>query len=270
MPKAKINDIELYYEQHGNPDGDAIVLIHGLNGSHLGWANILSKLGEHYHLTIFDNRGSGQSSVPKGPYSIAQMADDTVALMNYLHIETAHIVGHSMGGAIAQHLAATYPEKLKKLILYATASKFDARCMHALDQIITLTEQGASQTEIARLIGLPWCMSQQFFADPEKVATAYKLTEQNPYPMTLAGSKAQTAACHSHDSRELLNKIQAWTMVISLEQDILTPPNDGQYMAARIPNARFIEIKDYAHCWHLEAPDYFCNQVHLYIGRKKV
>lgn len=268
MPTVKVNDIEMYYEQHGQ--GEELLLITGLNGSHLMWANVLPKLSKNYHVTIIDNRGAGLTSAPKGPYSITQMADDTAALMDAIGLEQAHVVGHSMGGAIAQQLAIRHPEKLKKLILYATSSKFDPRCIFAVELTLYLQKQGASPQDIARLVSIPYCFSKQFIAEPNNIESFYKLADENPYPMNHDASIAQTDACRNHNTRELLSNIQAWTLVISPEQDILTPPCDGQYMAARIPNARFMEIKDYAHCWHLEAPDYFCDQVHLYIGRKNV
>lgn len=268
MPTVKVNNIDMYYEQQG--DGDDLLLITGLNCSHLMWANVLAKFCENYRVTIIDNRGAGLTSAPEGPYSITQMADDTAALMEAIGLEKAHVVGHSMGGAIAQQLAIRHPDKLKKLILYATASKFDPRCMFAVDLNVHLLEQGVSQKDAARFVSIPFCLSKQFIAEPSNIETFYKLAEENPYPMTLAACSAQTEACRNHDTQALLAEIQAWTLVISPEQDILTPPIEGQYMAARIPNARFMEIKDYAHCWHLEAPDYFCDQIHLYIGRKKI
>ena len=268
MPTIKVNDIDMYYEQHGA--GDELLLITGLNCSHLAWANVLDKFSKNYHVTILANRGAGLTSAPAGPYSITQMADDTAALMAALNLEKAHVVGHSMGGAIAQQLAIRHPDKLKKLILYATTSQFDARGMFAVDLNVHLLAQGASQQDLARFMSIPWCMSKQFSAEQSNIDHFYKLVEDNPYPMTLAASRAQTDACRNHNTRELLTEIQAWTLVISPEEDILTPPCEGQYMAARIPNARFMEIKDYAHCWHLEAPDYFCDQIHLYIGRKKI
>jgi pimeloyl-ACP methyl ester carboxylesterase len=268
MATVNVNDIEMYYEQHG--EGEDLLLITGLNASHLAWAAVLPLFTQRYRITILDNRGAGLTSKPKGPYSIEQMADDTAGLMDAIGLQRAHVLGHSMGGAIAQQLAIRHPEKINKLILYATTAKFDARCLYAVNLAISLKEQDASEKEIAHLVGLPWGFSKQFMADEKNVTEFSKLASQNPYPMTLEASRAQTEACTQHDTRDLLTRIEAWTMIMAPEEDVLTPPCDSYYMAARIPNARVIEISGYAHCWHFEAPQHFCDQVYIYLRRQKV
>ena len=98
MPKIHHNDIEIYYEQHG--DGEPLLLIAGMSVDHTAWLSILDGLSKKFQVTIFDNRGCGQTSSPKGPYTLQQMADDTAALMTALHLDQAHILGGSLGGAL--------------------------------------------------------------------------------------------------------------------------------------------------------------------------
>ena len=108
MPKIEVGDVELYYEIHG--EGPPVVLIHGLAGDCSAWAPQIKVLENDYRVIALDNRGAGRSSSPDYPYTTRHFADDTVGLMDALEIaEPAHVIGRSMGGAIAQEMAINYP-----------------------------------------------------------------------------------------------------------------------------------------------------------------
>ena len=111
------------------------------------------------------------------------------------------------------------------------------------------------------LISLPWCFSIPFLADPENITNTLKLFQQNTNPMTLAALAGQFKVLIEHDTRAQLSKIAAETLVLSLEQDILTLPSENKFLAENIPQARYLEIKDQAHCFHLEQPKAFCEIV---------
>jgi pimeloyl-ACP methyl ester carboxylesterase len=97
----------------------------GLGGSKSGWRFQIPTFKKHYRVITFDNRGAGNSDKPKGPYSITQMADDTVTLMDHLGIAKAHIIGVSLGGMIAQEVAINHPERVSKLVLGCTYACID-------------------------------------------------------------------------------------------------------------------------------------------------
>jgi pimeloyl-ACP methyl ester carboxylesterase len=118
MPKIKTNNIELYYEIHG--EGEPLVLISGLGYSSWQWHKMVPLLAEKFKVITFDNRGVGQSDKPAGPYTAGMLAQDTVGLLDALGIEKAVIVGHSMGGFIAQAIALDFPQRVEKLILCST------------------------------------------------------------------------------------------------------------------------------------------------------
>jgi len=115
MPIVKVNDIEMYYEIHGQRE--PVVLISGLNSDHTLYRAILPQLAARYKVFVFDNRGVGRTDKPDIPYSIDMMADDTAELLNTLGITQAHIPGTSMGGRIAVALALRHPRQVKSLIL---------------------------------------------------------------------------------------------------------------------------------------------------------
>src|SRR5262249_19585046 len=110
MPKAQVNDINVYYEVHG--EGEPLLLIHGL-ASRGDWFKLqIPALSERFRVIIFDNRGVGETDQPEGPYSIAQMADDSLGLLDALGVESAGVFGVSMGGMIAQELVLRRPQRV--------------------------------------------------------------------------------------------------------------------------------------------------------------
>src|SRR5579884_503569 len=123
MPTARVNDIMIYYEIHG--EGEPVLLIAGLNSDHTFYqrAGIISRLAERYQVIAFDNRGVGQTDKPDIPYSIDMMADDTAGLLQAIGITHAHILGVSMGGRIAVSLTLRHPSLVKSLILVSTTVK---------------------------------------------------------------------------------------------------------------------------------------------------
>ena len=120
MPMIRVNDIDMYYEIHG--EGEPVALIAGLNSDHTFYQRVglIDRLAERYQVVAFDNRGVGQTDKPNIPYSIEMMADDTSGLLNALGIEQAHILGMSLGGRIAVALALRHPQQVKSLILVST------------------------------------------------------------------------------------------------------------------------------------------------------
>ena len=123
MPKANIGDAEIYYEEHGR--GEPLLLVSGLGGAAAYWKPNLPALSARYRVVVHDHRGAGQSTHSRIRYSVEQMPDDLVRLMDHLKIDRAHVVGHSTGGAIGQILAITRPERMKSLVLFATWTKAD-------------------------------------------------------------------------------------------------------------------------------------------------
>ena len=112
MPFARVSDITMYYEVHGD-SGSAVVLIHGYGCSKVGWPlSHVARMAAGHRVVIFDNRGVGQTDKPTTPYSMAQFAGDVVGLMDALNVQAAHLFGMSMGGMIAQHVALGYPERV--------------------------------------------------------------------------------------------------------------------------------------------------------------
>jgi 3-oxoadipate enol-lactonase len=120
MPKATIGDLGLYYEEHGS--GEPLIMVLGLGQDVATWGFQISELSKHLRLIVFDNRDSGKSSRCPDNYTTESMGQDILGLMNHLRIKKTHLLGTSMGGMIAQHVALMAPERLKSLILAGTTS----------------------------------------------------------------------------------------------------------------------------------------------------
>ncbi len=123
MPYAETNGISLYYEEYG--EGHPLVLIHGLGSSLESWSVQVPIYSQHFRVIVYDNRGSGRSEKPDYPYTMEQMADDAVGLMDFLGIEKAHFAGKSMGGMISQWIGIKHPTRVNKLVIGCSSAHRD-------------------------------------------------------------------------------------------------------------------------------------------------
>jgi len=119
MPTININDTQLYYETRGR--GRPLLLIAGLGSDSSSWAGITEPLSEKFNILMFDNPGTGRSGKMEEPFTVEHMAQYAVGLLDHLEISRAHILGHSLGGYVAQEIAASHPHRVDKLILESTS-----------------------------------------------------------------------------------------------------------------------------------------------------
>ncbi len=265
MPFVNVNSVRLFYEVKGS--GAPIIFISGFGADHLVWDFVSESVSQEFKVITFDNRGVGQSDSPDVSYGIETMAEDAVLLLDALNIENAHVVGHSMGTSIAMTLAAKYPEKINKLILCNGFVSMNARANYLFDVINQLIDEEVSAESLGQVF-MPWGYSNETLADLESnklLMEYFDLMQNNPYPQTHIGYCRQFAALKAFDATELLPQIQAPTLVIAGEDDILTPPKGAQYLAEHISNAKFHLFKKSGHMTHLEYPYKFVELVKLFL-----
>lgn len=252
MPQANSNNISIYYEVHGD-HGSPLIMINGYGGNIAGWLpEQIQMLSEHHQVILFDNRGAGQSDKPTTPYSMAQFAADTVAVLDALHLDRGHVFGLSMGGMIAQHVALNYPTRVLGLILDVTAvawmghPKFVAPSQEVFAQL-TKPPSGDRAKDTRE----GW----ELFYTPAFIESNQELLEHNlqrqlTLPQTPAFSlKLQNEAMlKTHDTYEQLPQIACPTLIQTGTEDLVIPAVNSQMMASLIPNARLIE---YPGCGHL-------------------
>lgn len=265
MPIAKVNGIEMYYEQSG--EGPDLVLISGLSVDHSMWET--KRFTSHYRVTVFDNRGVGQSSVPEGPYSIEQFADDAHALCISLGIEQADVVGHSMGGHITQQLAILYPKWVRSAVLANSEQVFSIISDLATRQQLALMEHPLPQELLVRNY-LPTLFSSAFLKDELARENYVRAVLDYPYPTSYQGYREQVFALRGHDTRNALQKIECPTLVLGSDGDLLTPPENSRYLAAHIAKARLVMIPDCGHVPFIEKPDAFYQAILDFLREERI
>lgn len=245
MPFVRSTDgVRIHYSAFGPRDGIPVVLIQGLGADSTLWALQRVALSRRFRVVCPDNRGVGRSDKPQGAYTIDQMASDVLAAMDDAGIVSAHIVGASMGGIIAQLIAVHHPDRVRSLVLSCTA------CHHHQWRIDLLKRWKATAlssgmramtNEAAR-----WMIGPRSF---RRISPAVGLLGPLAFSSPAAGFAAQVDAIVNMDDRiaDRLSEIDAPVLVMVGTQDILTPRADAEQLVERIPTAELCLISGAAH-----------------------
>ncbi len=234
----------LHFESRG--EGAPLLFIPGLGADVLCWDLQVPELSREFRVIRVDPRGAGQSPSPPGPYSLQEMADDAVEVLDHLQVRSAVVVGHSMGGGVAQCLASQHPERVAGLVLVGTAFRLEARALEVAQSWSAWLGEGLSRESFARGF-LPWLFSRRFFENPRQVQQVTRLYVESPWPQPARAFASQLAACRDFDTRELLPGIRVPALVLTGSEDLVTPPDQGRALAERLPQGRFVELPGLAH-----------------------
>jgi pimeloyl-ACP methyl ester carboxylesterase len=253
MPKVELPGTELHYERAGA--GEPLLLIQGMSANHLAWGRPFSSLlEESFEVISFDNRGMGLSRPVTESFSIAEMAADTAALLEAQEIESAHVLGISMGGMIAQELALAHPEKLCSLTLGCTYCGGEgSQLMDPADfQGLVEAMSSGNQDRVFRAM-YELNLSPAFRAEESRYADFIEMAVALPAPREAIGLQVQAIAAHDASAR--LPDITTPTLVIHGTVDrVLGYPN-GPQVASLIPGARLETYEDVGHMFWWEQPD---------------
>lgn len=249
MPYAINEGATLYWEEHGA--GPPVVLIMGLSFTLEMWFRVLPALASSYRVILFDNRGMGRSNVPRGPYSIRQMARDTTAVMDAAGVNSAHLIGASMGGIIAQELALSFPQRVRSLVLGCTThGGFLSRWPDLSRRPRGLQWSKFERLERERVV-IP-----MLYADTtpiERIEEDIHLRCQCLW--SSQGFFNQLAAILLWTSYRRLPRIRVPTLVAHGDQDRLIPAVNGRVIAKRIPGATFQTIENAGHVLTTDQPE---------------
>lgn len=258
MPRKHPKNRSLYYETRGK--GHPLLLIAGLGSDNSSWAGISGKLAKCFQVITFDNRGSGRSGAPGRRYTIRLMADDAKNLLERLGIKKCHVIGHSMGGYIAQELAINYPDRVGKLILAGTAGVSSRRNNILFEDFYKqLKKEGPSEAWFEKWAH--WLFPRTLFTRGSFVRTFIKNSIKYPYLQKTSGFKGQMEAIMSFDSRGRTGAIKAKTLVLEGQRDILITPKEAKALAKGIPGSKFKLLEGMAHSMHIENPRLFTSSV---------
>ena len=257
MPTAEANGQTLYYEVHG--EGEPLLAVMGLSADTLAWVLNTPVFAQSHRTIVFDNRDVGQSSYADGPYEIADMAQDALALADALELDSFHLLGLSMGGAIAQEIALAAPERIRTLTLAVTFAHA-GNWARQLAATWGARRRKQSQEEFVDEL-LLLNLSEQFFENEEMVAYARQMTLANPHPQDPEGFVRQLEASSRHDARDRLGSLSVPTHVIGGEHDILVPVWKSRELAELIPGARLTVMEAAPHGVNMERAEEFNRHV---------
>jgi pimeloyl-ACP methyl ester carboxylesterase len=259
MPEIRIDDIKMYYEEAGS--GEPLVLITGLAGSHRDWYLQFPFFAGKFRTVVMDNRGVGRTDKPKDGYSVRRFADDIAALMDHLKIGSAHVVGLSLGGMIAQELALSHPSRVRRLILCATNCGRKHSVAASQEVMDTLTETaGLTFEEVIRQT-LPILFTERYMKDQPQEVEKYVQSKLTYPKQSFHSYFGQLQAAMEFDSYHRLPEIEHDTLVLTAGGDVLVPPENSDILADRIPGARKVVFEDGGHMFNIEVAERFNDEV---------
>jgi 3-oxoadipate enol-lactonase len=249
MPMLQLGEARIHYRFDGPDDAPVLVLSNSLGTDMEMWAPQMPAFSQRFRVLRYDTRGHGRSSIPPGPYNVAQLGQDVVALLDALEIPRAHFCGLSMGGMTGMWLGVHAGDRLERLALCNTAAKIGTEAQWNA-RIAQIEEQGMAA--IAEGVIERWFTARFRAASAESVAPLRQtLLETSP-----AGYVSCCAAVRDMDQRAAIGAITTPTLVISGTQDGATPASDGYAVAQAIRGACYLEL-DAGHLSNVEQAEQF-------------
>lgn len=243
MPHADLNGQKIYYEVQG--EGDPLLCIQGLGVDLRGWVLQVPEWSKHHRVVTFSNRDVGQSSRAEGDYETTDMAADTLALADHLELDSFHLIGLSLGGAVAQQVALAAPERVRTLTLAVTYPGTGAygpvrgRTLGAL-------MRGLSEDERIEFL-MMMCYTEAFFEDEGRVSLLRDAMRNYPHKQEPDAFARQAAAGGRHDVRDRLHELSMPVHVIGAERDLMVPVWKSEELARLIPGAKLTVIEGAGH-----------------------
>ena len=262
MTLARAGEIELDYERSGA--GPPLLAIMGMSGTALSWGEpFLEHLRQDHEVIVYDHRGVGSSTPLSGSVTTAQMAEDAAGLLAALELESADVLGISMGGMIAQELALNHPERVRTLTLGCTYCGGEGSSLAGPDVAQRLGEAMMSGDR-ERALRVAWevNVSPSYAADEQAWNAFHEIALRRAVAVPVI--MAQMQACMAHDTSARLGEITAPTMVIHGTEDQMLPVANAQLIAGLIPGAELEILDGIGHLFFWERPEQAAALLHAH------
>lgn len=250
MARMRVNGVELYYELSGPEDAPVLVLSNGIMMSAASWGFQQAALSPHLRVLLYDCRGMWQSEHPEGPYSMARHADDLAGLLEGLEIEKAHIGGISYGAEVSMTFALRYPEKTRSLIVIDGVSEIHSLLRGQTQPWLMAAERKDPElllkTSYHMNFAEEWIRANQAFID----SSVERYAE-----MDMDALVRLMKAFYEVDFTDELSRIEAPTLVIAGEEDLIKGRDYAEIIAAQIPGSESVLVPGSGHALCLEKPD---------------
>ena len=261
MTHISVPGVDLWVEQTGS--GDDVVFVAGLADQGSCWAEQVAELSDSYRITTFDNRAVGRSSTPDGEYRIVDFAEDTAAMMRELGISRAHVVGSSMGGAIAQELALGHPGLVRSLVLHGTWCVSDRHFREEVRGWQMLARGAPTPHDFFVAVNV-WFLAPRIYDEGIIDEWAFG-ADGDPYAQSVDAFCRSAEALLAHDTRDRLHQISCPTLVTVGSLDICTPERLARQLAQLIPGAELHIIEGAGHMPYVEDPAVFTAVVRRFL-----
>ena len=263
MSFAQVLDGQLYYESHGL--GQPLILCAGMGGVGAYWTPQVESFAKHFQVIVYDQRGTGRSSLSEIKYSVELLAGDLISLMDALQIERADVVGHSTGGMFIQAAAVEHPNRFGSVVLYGTRASTDHFTRLAMGSRLALL-RAAGPEAFHRVTPI--------FLYPSHWIKDHSAELEEAYLRTLAGSASveimasRIEAVLDHDQTARVHQIKSRVLVTCAKDDFLTPPYYSQALAGLILGAELEFISWGGHACSQTNPSEFNDKVLSFLGVK--
>ncbi len=261
--KARLHDVEIAYELHGS--GFPLLLIQGLGLGRWAWFKQVPYLEKHFQVMTFDNRGVGESSKPRKPYSIAIMTKDAIALLDYLGMQQVHVIGASLGGMIAQHMAVHYADRVKKLVLACTSPghNLGVPLSSGINQGMALPG-GQNAADMLRNLLAPAFANGFMESYPELIERMIQLRFEHHTPFY--AWKAQVNAALQFDMAPHLQDIRCPTLIVTGDNDAVVPCENSYILHQHIPRSELFVIPGAGHLFFIEQAHAFNQKARQFLS----
>jgi pimeloyl-ACP methyl ester carboxylesterase len=252
--------VRLRYAEQGDPQGEKVILLHGLTDSWFSFSRVMPLMPTSWHVFALDQRGQGESDRPASGYTMADLGDDVLAFMDTMGIREATIVGHSMGSFVAQRVAITAPERVRRLVLIGSATTVHNEVVHALrDELANMADPMPRQFLHDFQYGtiykkVPDAFMNRVIAESEKVSAriAYALLEG----MMASGDSSRLSA------------IRVPTLIMWGEHDAVFPRSEQALLQDRIAGSELRVYADVGHAPHWEVPESVVADLEAFFSRR--